>query len=556
MASMPTALTNVRGTALLTNDSRETYRQKIARITLDSMVQFVGLLDADGTVLEINQVALDAVGIKLSDVEGKPFWTTFWWQVSEEINATLRESIRRAAQGEFVRWDTEIYGRASGKETIIIDASLMPVRDEQGKVVFIVAEGRDITEKKAYEREIARQREELAELDKRFGTASDITRQKQVQENLHQTLSKLSEQARLLDLSNDAIMVRDSSDHITYWNRGATEIYGYTREEAIGRVTHELFASEFPEPLDRITEKLYRDERWNGELIHTRKDGVKIVVASRWALDRDANGLPVAILETNSDITQRKQSEEALRRSEKLAAVGRLAATVAHEINNPLESITNLLYLAKRDPGMSGNARQHLVLADQELDRVAVVARQTLGFFRDTSTPTRVNVSQIIDEALDVYGYRLRNRDIELQKDLDASATIFSSTAEFRQVFSNLILNAVDAIPAAKGRIWVKVRAVGDWANSGRPGVRITVADNGSGISPEHMPKIFESFYTTKEEIGTGLGLWLTRNTVQKYQGRILVRSKTGPGRTGTVFSIFWPSSREQHFIVEAPKAS
>jgi len=156
---------NVRGTQLLANDTRERYRQKIARITLDSMVQFVGLLDAQGTVLEINQVALDAVGIKLSDVEGKPFWTTFWWQVSDEINATLRDSIRRAAEGEFVRWDTQIYGRASGKETIIIDASLMPVKDEFGNVVFITAEGRDITEKKAHEREIARQREELAKLD-------------------------------------------------------------------------------------------------------------------------------------------------------------------------------------------------------------------------------------------------------------------------------------------------------------------------------------------------------------------------------------------------------
>lgn len=157
---------NVHGTELSAGDTRERYRQKIARITLDSMVQFVGLLDAEGTVLEINKVALDAVGIKLSDVEGKPFWTTFWWQVSAEINAILRESILRASRGEFVRWDTEIYGRAGGKETIIIDASLMPVKDEQGNVVFIAAEGRDITEKKAYEREIARQREELAQLDK------------------------------------------------------------------------------------------------------------------------------------------------------------------------------------------------------------------------------------------------------------------------------------------------------------------------------------------------------------------------------------------------------
>jgi PAS domain S-box-containing protein len=163
----PTPLSpiNVRDTRLLSSDTREQYRQKLARITLDAMVQFVGLLDATGTVLEINQVALDAVGIKLSDVEGKPFWTTFWWQVSEEINATLRESILRAAQGEFVRWDAEIYGRYGGKETIIIDASLMPVKDENGRVVFIAAEGRDITEKKAHERELARQREELAQLD-------------------------------------------------------------------------------------------------------------------------------------------------------------------------------------------------------------------------------------------------------------------------------------------------------------------------------------------------------------------------------------------------------
>ena len=164
--SISTSLVSVRGTELLASDSRESYRQKLARITLDSMVQFVGLLDPQGTVLEINHVALDAVGITLADVEGSPFWTTFWWQVSPAINAELREMIRRAAAGEFVRWDTEIYGRAGGKETIIIDASLMPVKDEQGRVAFITAEGRDITAKKAHEREIARQREELAQLDK------------------------------------------------------------------------------------------------------------------------------------------------------------------------------------------------------------------------------------------------------------------------------------------------------------------------------------------------------------------------------------------------------
>ncbi len=167
----------VRGTEIRPTDSRELYRQKIARITLDAMVQFVGLLDAKGTVLEINQVALDGVGIALSDVEGKPFWTTFWWQVSQEINATLRQSIARAANGEFVRWDTTIYGRAEGKETIIIDASLCPVLDDRGKVVFICAEGRDITEKKAQEREIAQKNIELQGLLERIRELDEIKTQ-------------------------------------------------------------------------------------------------------------------------------------------------------------------------------------------------------------------------------------------------------------------------------------------------------------------------------------------------------------------------------------------
>ena len=151
--------------------------QKLARITLDSMVQFVGLLDAEGTVLEINKVALDAVGITLADVEGKPFWTTFWWQVSEEINAGSATRSRARAQGEFVRWDTPIYGRAGGKETIIIDASLMPVMDDDGKVVFICAEGRDITEKKAQEREIAQKNVELQGLLERIRELDEIKTQ-------------------------------------------------------------------------------------------------------------------------------------------------------------------------------------------------------------------------------------------------------------------------------------------------------------------------------------------------------------------------------------------
>jgi PAS domain S-box-containing protein len=167
----------VRGTEILAIDTPQQYREKLARITLDSMVQFVGLLDVKGTVLEINKVALDAVGIELAQVEGRPFWTTFWWGVSDEVQKVLRDAIGLAAKGEFVRWDTQIYGRAGGKETIVIDASLCPVTDDRGEVVFIAAEGRDITEKKAYEQEIARKNTDLQALLERIRELDQVKTQ-------------------------------------------------------------------------------------------------------------------------------------------------------------------------------------------------------------------------------------------------------------------------------------------------------------------------------------------------------------------------------------------
>ena len=167
----------VRGTDIVSTDPRQRYREKIARVTLDSMVQFVGLLDARGTVLEINKVALDAVGLTLSDVEGKPFWTTFWWQVSEEANQSIRDAIARAVKGEFVRWDTPLYASPDGSVTIIIDASVMPVKDDTGEVVFLACEGRDITEKKAQEREIAQKNIELQGLLERIRELDEIKTQ-------------------------------------------------------------------------------------------------------------------------------------------------------------------------------------------------------------------------------------------------------------------------------------------------------------------------------------------------------------------------------------------
>jgi signal transduction histidine kinase len=241
-----------------------------------------------------------------------------------------------------------------------------------------------------------------------------------------------------------------------------------------------------------------------------------------------------------SDVTTRKEVEEALRTTEKLAAAGRLAATVAHEINNPLTSVTNLVYLAKRDVSEPKKVADYLQLAGRELDRVAHIARQTLGFYRDTSSPIRFNVTQTLDDLLFLYETRLESRKIKLIKQYDQDIEITALAGEIRQSLSNLIANAIDAMPSG-GPLIIKVSRSRAWAGAKIPGVRVTILDTGSGISPQHMSKLFQPFFTTKAEVGTGLGLWITRNIIEKHGGTIHVKSRTGQTEHGTAFSIFLP---------------
>jgi signal transduction histidine kinase len=261
----------------------------------------------------------------------------------------------------------------------------------------------------------------------------------------------------------------------------------------------------------------------------------------RAKIERDADGVVKYLIGACTNITARKQAEDALRSSEKLAAAGRLAATVAHEINNPLASVVNLLYLVARDPSLSERSRHNLKLADEELDRVSYFARQTLGFYRDNTPATWLDTSQVINELIHIYSYKIRNRNVALETDVSENLHVFASGAEFRQVFSNLLINAVDALPGDGGRVRVRARHVRDWRNRDRSGVRLTVADTGCGIDTANLAKIFEAFYTTKQEIGTGLGLWLCKNIVDKHHGTIRARSRMSGGSHGTVLTVFWP---------------
>jgi signal transduction histidine kinase len=264
-----------------------------------------------------------------------------------------------------------------------------------------------------------------------------------------------------------------------------------------------------------------------------RPDGSTYWTASRGRVLPDESGAPERLVGICMNIDHRKLAEQALRNSEKLAATGRLAATMAHEINNPLEAITNLLYLARNAPELSGDIRQYLAAADEELKRVGHIAKRTLAFYRDTGSPVNMDLAEAADEVIGIFRRKIESKQVRVAKEYAEGTRIKCNSGEIRQVLSNVVLNAIDAVPQ-NGTVHIRL-------SSGKKGVRILVADNGPGITREDRTRIFEPFFTTKKDVGTGLGLWISRAIVEKHGGFIRIRSSVAPGKSGTTVSIFLP---------------
>lgn len=299
-------------------------------------------------------------------------------------------------------------------------------------------------------------------------------------------------------------------------------------------------------PNSAVTSDIFTGKRFrNAEIVARAFSGSEprhmLLSAGPMALPGNtARGFVITLF----DIEERKRAEQALRESEKLAETGRLAATIAHEINNPLEAVTNLLYLISILPNVPANVAEYTRLAQTELERVSHITRQTLAFHRQSDHPEPVRLGDLVASVIFLYSRQAVAKHIEIYREVRFAGEVLGYPGELRQVLSNLFANAIEACPHG-GRVRIRVYESREYHNSQKPGVRIVIGDTGSGIAAENTHRVFEPFFTTKGAKGSGLGLWVTQGIVAKHEGFIQMRTSTQPPHNGTVFSIFLPLEHE-----------
>jgi PAS domain S-box-containing protein len=371
--------------------------------------------------------------------------------------------------------------------------------------------------------------------ERSFVVIRDITERKRAEEELR--------------LTNDRFMVSLRGSPVVVFNQDLelryTWLYcpdlGHSPAEIIGKRDRDIY----PRAEDaELTEGI------KGDVIRTGSRRREEVVLDFRGKERrydllvdpllDSEGRIAGVTCAAIDITDRKRAQEALIRSEKLASLGRMAATISHEINNPLEGVMNLLYLANTCPGLPPLARQYMETASEELTRIAHITRQSLGFYRESGKPASTSVNAALQSALDLLRTKIREKHAVIQKKCDEDVQVTAVAGELRQVFANLLVNSLDAI-SEKGVIALRISRCAALNGGGRY-VRITIADNGTGINASAQQQVFDALFTTKGAIGTGLGLWVSKQIIDKHGGSIRLRSSTAKARRGTAFSILLPA--------------
>ncbi len=423
----------------------------------------------------------------------------------------LLDQVYRTGEA-FVARELEVHLAAAGgaEDRRFLNFVYQPMFDDNRNIFGIFVHGYDVTEEVSARNKI----EELAETNR-----------------------------AIADNAASALFLMDARGCATFMNPAAVQMTGYDLEELRDRPLHDYVhfrhedGREFPIDECPIV-ACFRNSNTlrNHEDRFLRKDGSMFPVSCSFTPMHSAGEVRGGVLEVR-DITQQKKAEEALRKSEMLATAGRFAATIAHEINNPLAGAVNLLYLARTSDAVTPKLKTYLDEADNQLQRVAQIARQTLGFYRERSTPASLNLASVVDSVLPLYAPKLEARSVIVQRDYLEARNIVANAGEVRQVISNLLTNSIDALPTG-GHLKLRVK------RSPRAGyTRLMIADSGGGVHRENFKKIFEPFFTTKRDVGTGLGLWVTHEIVKNHGGHMRFASSTREGKSGTTFVIDWPQT-------------
>jgi len=350
-----------------------------------------------------------------------------------------------------------------------------------------------------------------------------------------------------LNSLGDAVIATDANGRVRYINPVAQQLTGWddylqARGRPLGevaRLVDERTRHELTDPVN-IVRRAEKVVGLSNHVLLLSRSGQEYPIEMNGAPIMNDRGQLMGVVLVFRDVTQRRQTEQTLRASDRLTQVGRLAATIAHEIRNPLDTVSNLLFLLRHESYPNPETKNYLDLASEELARITQITGQLLTFHREAQSPVQVDLAKVLDSVLTLYAPQITMTGITVTSRFDTLCPVRGFPGELRQVFANLVVNAIHSMPDG-GKIFLHIYESSLASDPERKGVRVTVLDNGAGIPPGVRKNLFAPFYTTKGEGGTGLGLWVTRGIIEKHEGTIHFISTVRPGRSGTAFSVFIP---------------
>jgi PAS domain S-box-containing protein len=467
--------------------------------------------DLNGIITSWNDGARRIFGYEADEIIGESILRL----IPEELHYEEDFILGKIRAGERIEHFESIRVRKNG-ERFPISATISPVTDDDGTIIGASTISRDISERW----------------------------------HVEESRSRL---AAIVDSADDAIISKDLNGIITSWNQGASRLFGYEPEEMIGQSILRLIPEELHYEEDEILRKLRVGEKIeHHETRRVGKDGKVREVSITISPIRNRNNQVMGASKIARDISERKKVERLAMQAEKIASTGRIAAAVAHEINNPLASVLNLIFLARQTDASSQEIQNYLATAESELERVSHIARQTLGYYRDTGSPSEIYLHDLMESVLSIYRSRLVAHGIALQARFDDLRKISVRSGEIVQIFSNVVSNSVDAMPQG-GTLTISITAANRFE---RDFLQLVVADTGHGIRRENLGKVFEPFFTTKGNLGNGIGLWVAKQLVEQHGGHISLSSSVEPNNSGTVVTIYLPLNRAEGEVIGSSESA